>query len=97
MMIYSPYTWNLVGTLEPASPASSCKAPATFIDSIWPHSLIPSAQTINQKKAKNPDMRFNSQQIVSHCLGLCTQNAGLRQVDLEPSPKGGSDMIKMPK
>ena len=33
-----------------------------------PHLLIPSAETINQKKAKNPEMRFNSQQIVSYCL-----------------------------
>ena len=40
-------------------------------------------------------MRFNSQQIVSYCLGLRTQNPGLREVDLELSPKKGSDKINM--
>ena len=30
-------------------------------------------------------MRLNSQQIVSYCLGLHTQNPGLREVDLEPT------------
>ena len=40
-------------------------------------------------------MRFNSKQIISYCLGLRTQNPGLREVDLEPSPKGGSDKINM--
>ena len=40
-------------------------------------------------------MRFNSQQIVSYCLGLRTQNPGLKEVDLEPSPKRGSDKINM--
>ena len=57
--------------------------------------MIPSAQTINQEKTKNPEMRSSSQQIVLYCLGLRTQNPGLREVDLEPSPKGGSDKIKM--
>ena len=60
-----------------------------------PHLLIPSTQTINHKKAKNPEMRFNSQQIVSYCLGLHTQNPGLREVGLEPSPKRGSDKINV--
>ena len=83
MMKYSTYTWDLVQALESASPAS-CKTPATFIDS-----------TTNLKKAKNPEMRFNSQQIASYCLGLCTQNPGIREVDLEPSPKRGSDKINM--
>ena len=40
-------------------------------------------------------MRSNFQQIVSYCLGLRTQNPGLREVDLEPSPKRGSDKINM--
>ena len=40
-------------------------------------------------------MRFNSQQIVSYCLGLRTQNPGLSEVDLETSPKRGSDKINM--
>ena len=42
-------------------------------------------------------MRSNFQQIVSYCLGLHTQNPGLREVDLEPSPKRGSDKINMQK
>ena len=40
-------------------------------------------------------MRFSSQQMVSYCLGLCTQNPGLREVDLEPSHKRGSDKINV--
>ena len=40
-------------------------------------------------------MTFNSQQIVSYCLGLRTQNPGLGEVDLEHSPKRVSDKIKM--
>ena len=59
------------------------------------HLLIPSAQKINQKKAKNPEIRFNSQQILLYCFGLQTQNPGLREVDLEPRPKRGSDKINM--
>ena len=42
-----------------------------------PHLLIPSAQTVNQ--------------IVSHCFGLRTKNPGLREVDLEPSVKRGTN------
>ena len=42
-------------------------------------------------------MRSNFQQIVSYCLGLRTQNPGLREVDLEPSPERGSDKINMQK
>ena len=40
-------------------------------------------------------MRSNSQQIISYYLGLHTQNAGLREVDLESSPNRGSDKINM--
>ena len=40
-------------------------------------------------------MRFNFQQIVLYCFGLRIQNPGLREVDLEPSPKRGSDKINM--
>ena len=40
-------------------------------------------------------MRSNSQEIVQYSLGLCTQNPGLREVDLEHSPKKGSDKINM--
>ena len=57
--------------------------------------LIPSAQTISRKKSKNPEIRFKSQQIILLCLGLRTQNWGLREVDLEASPKRGSDKINM--
>ena len=87
MMKYSTYTWYLVRALESASPAS-CKTLATFID-------FPSAQIVNQKKAKNPEIRLNCQQIVSYCLDLRTQNPELREVDLEPSPKKGSDKINL--
>ena len=66
---------------------------------IWcrhqPHVLIPSAKTINQKKAKNPEIRFNSLEMVLYSLGLRTENPGLREVALEPSPKRGSDKIDM--
>ena len=37
------------------------------------------------------------QKIVLNCLGLHTQNTRLREVDLEPSPKRGSDKINMQK
>ena len=40
-------------------------------------------------------MRLNSQQIVSYCLGLRTQNPGLREVELQPSSKRGSEKITM--
>ena len=40
-------------------------------------------------------MRSKSQQIISQCLGLHTQNPGLREVDLEDSPKTGTDKINM--
>ena len=48
-------------------------------------------------KNKNPEMRSNFQQIVPYCLGLPTQNPGLREVKLEPNPKRGSDKINMQK
>ena len=54
-------------------------------------------KTINQEKTKSLEMRFNFKQIVLSCLGLCTQNLGLRGIDLEPSPKRGSDKINMQK
>ena len=55
------------------------------------------SKTINQEKAKNPEMRSNWQQIISYCLGLCTQNQGLREVDFERKPKRGGDKISMQK
>ena len=32
-----------------------------------------------------------------YCLGLCTQSPWLREVDFEPSPKGGTDKINKQK
>ena len=49
---------------------------------------LTTAQKQNKKQKKS-----NSQQIISYCFGLCTQNPGLREVDLKPSPKRGSDKI----
>ena len=60
-----------------------------------PHLLIPPVETINQEKSKNSQMKSNFQQILSYCLGLHTQNPGIREVDLEPSPKRGSDKINI--
>ena len=70
MMKYPNYTWDLALGLESASP-DSYKTPAKFIDSICP---------INQKKANNLEIRFNSQQIVSYCLGIGKQNPVLIEV-----------------
>ena len=42
-------------------------------------------------------MRSNFQKIISYCFGLSTQNPGLREVDLETSPKRDSDKINMQK
>ena len=83
MTKYSIYTWGTVWASESAFPLP----PGRY----RPHLLIPPAQITNQKKAKNPEMTFNSQQIVSYCLDLRTQNQGLREVDLEPSAKRGAN------
>ena len=50
-----------------------------------PHLSIPSTKQSTRKKTKNPEMRSNSQQIISYCLGIRTQNPGLREVDLKRS------------
>ena len=47
-----------------------------------------------QTRKKNLEKRSNSQQIVFHCFALASQNPGLREVDLEPSPKRVSYKIK---
>ena len=57
--------------------------------------LILSAKLISQKKAKNPEIKFNSQQIVYYCLSLNTKNQGQRELELGPSPMSDSDMINM--
>ena len=49
----------------------------------------------NQEKTKIPEMKSNFQQIVLYYLGLCIQNPGPREGDLEPSPKRGSDKINV--
>ena len=59
----------------------------------WSH--LP--ETINEEKGKNPDMRSNFQQIISYCLGPKYTEPRVREVDLEPSPKRGSDKINMQK
>ena len=55
--------------------------------------LVQAHESASPTSCKTPANKFNSQQIVSYCLGLRTQNPGLREVDLEPSPKRGSDKI----
>ena len=61
-----------------------------------PHLLIPSAQTLNQenKESKN-EIQLPTNHIV--CLGHSTQNAELREVDLELILKRGSDKNNMKK
>ena len=56
--------------------------------------LISSTQTIISGETKNPEKRSNSQQIISYCLSEHTHNSGLREVDMEPSPKRDSDKKK---
>ena len=52
--------------------------------------MTPSAQTTNQEERKNSQKRSNSEQIILYCLSIRTQNLGLRELDLVPSPKRGS-------
>ena len=58
-------------------------------------SHIPSTQTTNRKKVKNLEMRSTFQQIISHSIGLGKHNQGLRETDMELSPKRGSNKISM--
>ena len=83
MIKQSTYAWDLMQALEPVS-STSCKTPTTFIDSICPN-------TQPGKKTEDREMRSNFQQIV----GLHTQNSGLREMDLELSPKRGCDKSNM--
>ena len=78
MMKYSTYTWGVVPALQ-----SAPLPPARY----QPHPLTPSTQTINQEGTRNPENRSNSQHIVSYCFRLHRKNQGLREVDLEPSPR----------
>ena len=77
------YTWDLVQALESVSPIS-CKTPATFIDSICS----------NIQAGKSKESR-NEIQLPTDLTVLYTQNPGLREVDLKPSPKRGSDKNNM--
>ena len=54
-------------------------------------------KTINREKTENSEIRSNFQQIILYCFGLRTQNPGLQEADLEPSPKRGRDNINMQK
>ena len=85
-MKYSAYSWDLVWALE-----SAPLPPARHQSQL----LIPSVQTTNKNKAENPEIRFNSQKIVMYSICLCTQTPRLREVDLPPNPKRGSDRINM--
>ena len=71
--------------LESASPAS-CKTPATSIDSIHPNNCPRS----KKKKEKKKDQLSANHIILP---SPATQNTGLKEVDLEPKPKGSSDKI----
>ena len=86
MMKYSTYTWNLARKLKSAS-----LPPARH----QPPSLIPTAQTITEEKTKQSRNEVQLPTNHMYCLGLSTQNTGPREVNLEPSPKRGSDKINM--
>ena len=62
-----------------------------------PHLLIPSAQAITQKKQRTQKWDSTPNQSYRTAWSLHTQKPGLREVDLEPSPKTGSDKINMQK
>ena len=66
--------------------------PCILKDTRHIHWLHPPKQSI-KKKQKNPAKRSNFHQIISYYLGLHTQKPGLREVDLQPNPKRGSDKI----
>ena len=53
----------------------------------------PKQSTRKKQRIQKLDLTFK--QIISYCLSLCTQNSRLRAVDFEPSPKRGSDKIKV--
>ena len=56
---------------------------------------LPKQSTRKKKRIQKWDP--SSKQIISYCLGLCTQNSGPREVDLEASPERGSDKINLQK
>ena len=85
MIKKSTHIWDLIGALKSTSPVS-CRNHS--------YPLILFTQTINQKETHDQDM-FNSKKIASYPHGLRTQNPGIREVGLEPSPKRGSAKINL--
>ena len=59
-----------------------------------PHPLTPSTQTIVQEVKKKKEKK-KDQLSANHIIlpSPATQNTGLKEVDLEPKPKGSSDKI----
>ena len=59
-----------------------------------PHPLTPSTQTIVQEEKKKKEKK-KDQLSANHIIlpSPATQNTGLKEVDLEPKPKGSSDKI----
>ena len=64
--------------------------PCLLQDTTQKHLLHPPKES---KETKNPEKRSNFCQVLLCCVGLRTQNPGLREVDLEPSPKRGTGKI----
>ena len=83
------YPCNLVQALESASPAS-CKTPSTFINSICSNN-----QPGKIKESRNEIQLSTNRIVLAYCLGLPTQNLGVRELDLKPSHKKNSDKINM--
>ena len=85
-MKYLTYTWDMVLALQSASPAS-WKTTPTFINSIRP-----------KKQPEKKKERRNEIQLPTNRIVLpwpMSQNPGLKEVDLEPNPKRGSNKINM--
>ena len=72
--------------MESASPAF-CKTPATFIDPIWQNNLPE-----KNKESKN-EIQLPTNRVVLPWPTYTEPRA--KEVDLEPSPKRGSDKINM--
>ena len=70
MMKYSTCTWDLVWTLESASPAY-CKTPATFIDSIHPSNILKVNKSISFGTNSKTKV---SKKNLARCLTLCQKS-----------------------
>ena len=68
--------------------------PCLLQDTSCIHQFHPPKQ-LTKKKQKILKKSETFLEIASYCFALCTQKPALREVDLEPSPKGGSDKINM--